>query len=336
MRRRTDPQSKPSTPHDGSYRRLFSHARMVEDLIRRYVAPRWIDRLDFSTLEMVPAHYVSDDYEQRESDVVWRLRYAPSDEWFYVYLLIEFQSLVDRFMAVRLLAYIMLLYQDLIRRKRLTRSSKLPPVVPIVLYNGTRKWTAPLQVAELIESLPGNEGFLPRFEYLVIDEGHLPREQLEPLDNPVAGVFQLEQSQGLEEIRRIIDGLIEILDDPELRELRRDMATWLRRVVLPARLPDIEVPELQDLQEAKTMLEERAATWPRKWMAEGYERGEAAGLAKGEAKGLREALTALADEKFRSLDTRYASLIAEASEAQLKSWLKRILNAGTPADLFEI
>ncbi len=319
MDRHADRRPKQPTPHDGNYRRLFSHARMVEDLIRRYVSPPWLDRLDFSTLEMVPAHYVSDDLEQRESDVVWRLRYAPSGDWFYVYLLIEFQSRVARFMAIRVLAYIMLLYEDLIRKKRLTSSGRLPPVVPIVLYNGTRKWTAPLQVAELIESLPGCEAHLPRFEYLVIDEGHLPRQQLEPLDNPVSGVFQLEQSQGLEEIRRIIDGLIEVLDDPELRELRQDMATWLRRAVFPARLPGIEVPELHDLQEAKIMLAERAATWPRQWMTD----------------GLREALTELVEEKFGSLDSRYAELISKAPEEQLKHWLKRLLRAGAAEDLFE-
>ncbi len=318
MCQQTDSQTKTQTPHDGSYRRLFSHGRMVEDLIRRYVGPPWLDRLDFSTLEMVPAHYVSEDLEQRESDVVWRLRYGPSGDWFYVYLLIEFQSRVDRFMAVRVLAYLMLLYENLILKRRLTRSGKLPPVLPIVLYNGSRKWTAPLQVAELIESLPGYKAQRPRFEYLVIDEGHLPQEQLEPLDNPVAGVFQLEQSEGLEEIRRIIDSLIDILDDPELRELRRDMATWLRRAVFPARLPSIEVPELDDLQEAKIMLAERAATWPQQWKAD----------------GLREALTDLIQEKFGSLDSRYAELIAEAPEEKLKRWLKGILSADDASDLF--
>ncbi len=326
MTHHADRDPKKQVPHDGSYRRLFSHARMVEDLIRRYVSPPWLDRLDLSTLEMVPAHYVSDELEQRESDVVWRLRYGPTGDWFYVYLLIEFQSNVDRFMAIRVLAYLMLLYEDLILKKRLTSSGKLPPVVPIVLYNGTRKWTAPLQVAELIESLPGYGAHLPRFEYLVIDEGHLPREQLEPLDNPVAGVFQLEQSKGLEEIRRIIDTLIEVLDDPELRQLRRDMATWLRRAVFPARLPDVELPELDDLQEAKIMLAERAATWPQQWMAEGY--------AKGHAKGLRETLTEQIEEKFGSVEDHYAELIAEASEEQLKGWLKRILGARAAADLF--
>ncbi len=332
MAQHTDRDPKQQTPHDGSYRRLFSHARMVEDLIRRYVSPPWLDRLDFSTLEMVPAHYVSEDLEQREGDVVWRLRYGPSRDWFYIYLLIEFQSSVDRFMAIRVLAYLMLLYEDLILKKRLTRSGMLPPVVPIVLYNGSRTWTAPLQVAELIESLPGYEAHLPRFEYLVIDEGHLPQEQLEPLDNPVAGVFQLEQSEGLEEIRRIIDTLIEILDDPELRELRRDMATWLRRAVLPARLPDIEVPELDDLQEAKIMLAERAATWPQKWMAEGFAQGQT----RGHESGLRDALIELIEERFGSLDSHQAELIAGAPEEELKRWLKGVLYAISASDLFRV
>lgn len=51
---------------------------MVEELICRYIALPWIDRLDFSTLEMVPAHYFSEKLEHRESDVVWRLRYRGS------------------------------------------------------------------------------------------------------------------------------------------------------------------------------------------------------------------------------------------------------------------
>ena len=323
---------KNQTPHDGSYRRLFSHARMVEDLLRRYVGQAWISRLDFSTLELVPAHYVSDELQQRESDVVWRLRYGPAGEWFYVYILIEFQSQVARFMAVRVLAYIMLLYQDLIQNKGLTRSRRLPPVVPIVLYNGLRPWTAPLQLEKLIEPILGEESFLPRFEYLVVDEGRLPREKLEPLDNPVAGVFQLEQSTGVEEIRRIIDTLIDVLDDPELRELRRDMATWIRRAVLPARLPGVEVPEIRDLQEAKIMLAERAATWPQQWMAEGYDSGRKSGRLEGQ----RVALAALIEEKFGAPEPRFEKLIAEASEDQLLRWLKAIVKTTTLDEVFQL
>ena len=98
---------------------LFSHAKMVEDLLRGFVPQSWVQALDFSTLEKVNASYVTDDLRDRHDDVVWRVRFQ--DHWLYVYLLLEFQSTVDRFMAVRILSYTGLLYQDLIRSHRSTR-----------------------------------------------------------------------------------------------------------------------------------------------------------------------------------------------------------------------
>jgi len=39
-------------------------------------------------------------------------------------------------MAVRILTYLGLLYQDLLQTKKIRPDEKLPPVLPIVLYNG--------------------------------------------------------------------------------------------------------------------------------------------------------------------------------------------------------
>ncbi len=74
------------------------------------------------------------DREDDEDDVVWRVR--AGDGWLYVYLLLEFQSTVDRHMAVRIMSYVGLLYQDLLRTGAVSRGKPLPPVVPVVLYNG--------------------------------------------------------------------------------------------------------------------------------------------------------------------------------------------------------
>src|SRR4051812_49236414 len=77
--------------HDEGYKLLFSHPRMVEDLLRGFVAGDWVQNLDFSTLEKASGHYVSEDLRERESDMVWRVRWG-QDEWLYIYLLLEFQS----------------------------------------------------------------------------------------------------------------------------------------------------------------------------------------------------------------------------------------------------
>jgi hypothetical protein len=48
----------------------------------------------------------------------------------------EFQSQPDPWMAMRMLVYVGLLYQELIKSKHFTDRGKLPPVFPLVLYNG--------------------------------------------------------------------------------------------------------------------------------------------------------------------------------------------------------
>jgi predicted transposase YdaD len=54
--------------------------------------------------------------------------------WVYLYLLLEFQSSVDKYMALRMMVYIGLLYQDLIKRKEVLADGRLPPILTIVFY----------------------------------------------------------------------------------------------------------------------------------------------------------------------------------------------------------
>ncbi|MEJ1965382.1 MAG: Rpn family recombination-promoting nuclease/putative transposase [Gammaproteobacteria bacterium] len=75
----------------------------------------WLRHIDFSTLERVSGNHVGDDLRARASDIVWRVRCGAH----YIYLLIEFQSRIERFMPLRVLTYVGLLYQDLLRLIRL-------------------------------------------------------------------------------------------------------------------------------------------------------------------------------------------------------------------------
>ncbi|WP_428996468.1 Rpn family recombination-promoting nuclease/putative transposase, partial [Pseudomonas aeruginosa] len=68
----------------------------------------------------------------RHNDLLWRVR-LDNDHWIYLYLLLEFQSTDDYWMAIRLMTYIGLLYQDLARQRVVLPGQPLPPVFPIVL-----------------------------------------------------------------------------------------------------------------------------------------------------------------------------------------------------------
>ncbi len=61
----------------------------------------------------------------------------------------------DPFMAVRLLTYIGLLWEDLRKSGEIDSSEPLPAVLPIVIYNGDAPWTAKTDLADMIDpSLP--------------------------------------------------------------------------------------------------------------------------------------------------------------------------------------
>lgn len=262
---------------------------MVADLLRGFVPEPWVQEVDFATLEKVSGSYVSDDLRTGEDDLVWRVRLR--EGWLYVYLLLEFQSSVGAYMAVRVMTYVGLLYQDLIRWRELAPGGRLPPVAPIVLYNGLPRWQAAVDVAELVAVGPGGLAvYRPQVRYLLIDEGALPVEALPVTRNLVAALFRLEHSRQPEDVRRVVESLIEWLAAPEQTSLRRAFTVWLGRVLLPRRLPGVRVPEIGGLQEVRSMLAERVIEWTQDWKQQGIEEGLQQGLIAGAREGVLSAL----------------------------------------------
>ena len=51
--------------HDNAYKQIFSHAKMVEDLLRGFVNEDWVGALDYTTLERVNGSYVAEDLKDR-------------------------------------------------------------------------------------------------------------------------------------------------------------------------------------------------------------------------------------------------------------------------------
>ncbi|MEO5332948.1 MAG: Rpn family recombination-promoting nuclease/putative transposase [Magnetococcus sp. YQC-5] len=313
MKWRTDPITK----------LLFSHPEMVRDLILGFVQGNWVARLDFSTLEKANALFVGDEFRDREDDVIWRLRFG--DVWLYVYILLEFQALIDDFMPLRVGDYMFSLYQDLRRAKQLP-DKKLPPILPVVVYTGKQEWDVPLDINEMIVPVPGLEIYQLHMRYLVLDVTTMAESELESLRNLAAVLFRLEKSRSVETVRKLVRTLQEWLKAPEQISLRRAFAIWLRRVLLPKRLPKADIPEMTDLYEVDTMLAESVQEWVKPWMDQGRQDG----IQIGEAK----VLTRQLQRRFGHLPAWANEKIAKAELPVLEEWTLRILDAPTLDGVF--
>jgi len=272
--------------HDPAYKQFFSTPEMVASLLQDFVTEDFIRELDFSTLEQCSGSYVTDDLRERHDDIVWRLRWK--DSWCYLYLLLEFQRNTDPWMAVRILAYTALLWQDLIKSGAVTAGQTLPPVLPVVIYNGGRKWTAARDVTELLPPLSGSLlRYQPKQKYFLLDESQVPAEKLQT-GGLATQLVRLERGATLDDIRAVVKELAEQLQGPEYLQLRRVFSAWLGRILFKRAGIAQHIPEFQDLQEVDAMLEERAAQWKDEFIQQGVLLGRAEGIAEGWAGGIAE------------------------------------------------
>ena len=310
--------------HDNGYKLLFSHPEMVIDLLKGFVKAEWVNQCDFATLEKVSSSYVSDDLRDREDDLIWRIRWG--DEWLYVYLLLEFQSTVDHFMSVRILGYLALLYQDLIRTEKLGKNNLLPPVLPLVLYNGERRWQAPVDLDALIYPAPlGLERFRPKLSFLLLDQGCFAIQDLSELKNLVAALFRLERSRTDNDIREVVRNLLNWLNSAEQDSLRRAFTVWCNRVLLPRKLPNLDITEFKSLREVETMLADTVQGWKKEGIIQGREEGRQEEAAK--------LFLLLLDSKFGVVSQGVQAKIREASPEDIEKWTKQIFQAETPESL---
>ena len=322
---------------DAAFKRWFDHKRMVEDLLRGF-APAAAEALDFATLEQLPAEYADDDLSRSRADAVWRVRFreAPAG-WLYLLVLLEFQSTVDRHMAARILAYTARMHLKLIRGGELPAGGKLPPVLPVVIYNGERRWWAPVEVGETIASVgPALGPFQPRQRYLLIDEHALRVEDL-PTDNVVSAQIELEQGS-IPELGPVLQRLSVLLSGSEHASLRRAFAELTRHMVsrnAAARSHPELASALRAAEEAGGLSAMGSLLATR--IDEYIEAGIAKGIKERLAQGVPESSAEfLAESVAKAIERGRAESLEQGlwrQRAMLVRWASRKFGAGTESRL---
>ncbi len=219
---------------DTGYQHLFSHPRMIRDLLRGFLAEEWTGWLDTATLERRDGGSPPD---RPDSALVWRLRWQGGSDW--VYLLLRPQAEPDPYTALRLELDRGLLYRALLRRRRGV-PLRLPAVLPVVLYSGETAWSAPLDARELFLPLvPALQRHVPSTRYQVLDAASAPIPRQAGEDNLVALLCAFERSRTAAAVDPLLARLAEVLaaagDDP----LRRAWSRFLGCSFLPRRFPDL-------------------------------------------------------------------------------------------------
>jgi predicted transposase YdaD len=319
--------------HDLGYKLLFAHPELVRELLAEFTDFGWLGTLDISAFERVNPGYVSERFSERQDDIVWRVRLG--DAWLYIYILLEFQSGVDRWMALRMQVYVGLLYQDLVKRKELGPDSLLPPVLPLVFYNGAASWTAATELGAMVMDGPSALApFQAAQRYCLIDQQRLDGKALAAKRSVLALLFRLELCNATDVLLDVLSSLSCWLAQDAQAPLQRSVASWAEQLVA-RHLALTATPEALHAEEGKKMdLVKTVQTWGDMFKDQGRQEGLAQGREQGREQGRQEAravmqgaLVKLLQKRFRRIPPGAMQSLDQASLEQLEQWLDKALDA---------
>ena len=345
--------------HDQTYKAFYAIVQTLQGLLGGYVpdllkgAEEWFECFDFEKAEPLPTEHIMPDLTRRYIDMLWRVpivKGRQAGKYLYVVVLLEFQSRVDRFMALRVQSAALRVYEYLRKHQRPKRSRWVVPILPIVVYNGKARWTAPTRMRDLVQPSTrpkaGAGPWEPAFtgdSYVVLDVGR----ELPENNNIVSLMIRAETMNGLVEAGKVLDVALGQLETPQLEGVRQHFLRWF---YLMLERQGVDCKELLDVERMRSMakagkirsfLDARVQEANSKLKAEGLEQGLEKGLEKGREEGLeqgreeglekglereRELLQGLAKQRFGAETAdRLAACLAEIREHDrmmaIGSWL---------------
>lgn len=246
--------------HDVGYKHIFSHKTTFLELLRSFIKKDWVNLIKEEDLILVDKSYILSDFEEEESDILYKINIDGNEIIFYV--LLEFQSRVDFQMPMRLLFYMVEVWRDILKNStksdRRRKEFKLPAVVPIVLYNGKNKWSAKTSFKEILSGYQLFDENILDFNYILFDINRYSNDELYNISNLVSAIFLLDQQMDQEEIIRRLRKMIYILKkiSPEQFDVFKQ---WLKNIIKPRLEANLqeqvdEIIEKSNQQEVDSMV----------------------------------------------------------------------------------
>jgi len=255
--------------------------------------------LDFATLERMPASFVTEHLGRRHGDMLWKIQML-NKQWLYLLVLIEFQSTIDPRMALRMMNYAGGIWMGL-GEDDLGRRGEYPSVLPVVVYNGERRWNAATDIRDLLATVPEQLlGTQPRHPYLLMELQTLDPSTL-PYGNALSMIARFEQARSPEQLERLVATLADWVERADAEELLDTFREWISQVLVQRHGPAGSALELKirNEEEARmTTLIERARQWGEELNQHWLEKGIEEGLERGRLEGERALVYRLVTRRF--------------------------------------
>ena len=165
-----------STPHDALFKAVFEQPEHAAAELQHVLPSELRAAVRWPSLRLEPGSFVDAELADQHSDLLFSAETEGTSRRVLVYLLFEHQSSSDVMMALRLLGYMVRIWN---RHAQAQPGDPLPPIIPAVLAHAPGGWSAETRFSALFGGdLGGLADTIPEFAFAVDDLHAASDEQL--------------------------------------------------------------------------------------------------------------------------------------------------------------
>ena len=195
---------------------MFRDKDNTKHFLKEHLSQEVLRYMDLDSLLLENVTYIDDQLKKYFSDLVFTVNI--DDQEFpagKIYLLFEHKSYPDEMVALQILRYMALQWKDMIAQARIP-SRKLPPIIPIVIYQGQETWKVSSSFQDMVD-MPSEEfkKFIPDFSFAFFNIGQVEDQKVQEnviLKFYVAIIKSLNSPELRDILPRLTQGLYESLE----------------------------------------------------------------------------------------------------------------------------
>ena len=169
--------------HDNGAKLIFDDPILCAQFLRGYTNIELLRDVQPEDIEDISERFLPMWQEGRDSDSVKKVRLKDCE--LFLIAIVEHQSKVHYDMAFKLLRYIVMVltdYESEQEKKKpgvtRTKEFRYPPILPVVYYEGTDRWTAARNFKDRVYLNNVLGRYIPDFEYVVVPVASYTNEEL--------------------------------------------------------------------------------------------------------------------------------------------------------------
>ncbi|MCB9730088.1 MAG: Rpn family recombination-promoting nuclease/putative transposase [Deltaproteobacteria bacterium] len=317
--------------HDALFKSVFGQSALAGAHLRRFLNADLVDALAWETLERVPGSFTDDLLGERHTDLLFSVQWRgegegeASREPALFYILAEHQSRPDAMMPMRLLRYMLRIWERHLVEHPNARG--VPAIFPVVVYHGPEPWSAATRFSELVDIPSALRDLVaahtPEFELVLQDIPRMPDRLLaSETGDGVARILFKYVGRG--EILQRLDALPEILVAFRSASLLTQAALIEYIVRTEPALERREFAEFFD-RAVGSEAKELAVTLAERIHQEGRQEGRQEGVSEGQ----RLALLKLIALRFGAPTAAVKTRVMAAADEDVDRWMAALLDAET-------